>query len=114
MILKNTCGPGLSLPHRGTIVINGAAKIGANCRIHVDVNIGTAKGFNDRAPIIGNNVYIAPGVKIYGSIEIADGCTLGANAVVNKTCLIKNAILVGCPARIIEKSMSVVKPQSID
>ena len=40
----NVFGPGLSIPHYGTIVINPNAKIGANCRIHVGVNIGASGG----------------------------------------------------------------------
>ncbi len=103
MILRNTCGPGLRLPHRGTIIINGGSKIGANCTIHIDVNIGTTKGCNSEAPTIGNNVYIAPGAKIFGPIHIADNCTIGANAVVNKSCYVEGATIVGIPARIIEK-----------
>lgn len=95
----NTFGPGLSIAHRGTIVVNGAARIGANCRIHVCVNIGTAKDHFVDAPRIGNNVYIGPGAKIFGPIEIADDCVIGANAVVNKSCLIKGAKLLGIPAR---------------
>ena len=42
-------GPGLSIAHRGTIVVNGAARVGANCRIHVCVNIGSrARGLATR------------------------------------------------------------------
>lgn len=40
----NTCGPGLSLPHYGTIIINKNACIGKNCRIHACVNIGASAG----------------------------------------------------------------------
>lgn len=93
----NACGPGLSLPHRGTIVINPAARVGANCRIHVCVNIG-ATGGKKTAPIIGDGVYIGPGAKIYGNITIADGIAVGANAVVNKSCLESGVTLAGVPA----------------
>ena len=36
-------------------------------------------------PILGNNIYIGPGAKIFGKIQIVDGCKIGANAVVNKS-----------------------------
>ena len=36
----NVLGSGLSLPHRGNIIVNPQTKIGENCRIHVGVNIG--------------------------------------------------------------------------
>lgn len=49
--------------------------------------------------MIGDNVYLGPGAKIFGGIYIADGCKIGANAVVNKSCKEKNGILVGIPAK---------------
>lgn len=97
-INPNCFGPGLRIAHRGTIVVNGQSKIGANCTINVCVNIGAKLGFDEQVPKIGNNVYIGPGAKIYGDITIADGCAIGANSVVNKSCLKPNTILVGVPA----------------
>ncbi|MGE8423392.1 MAG: serine O-acetyltransferase [Sphingobacterium siyangense] len=94
----NICGPGLSIAHYGTIVINGNAKIGANCRIHIAVNIGANNG-SKKAPIIGDNVYIGPGAKIFGDISIADNVIIGANAVVNKSVEEDGAVVVGIPAR---------------
>lgn len=95
----NVCGKGLSLAHLGTVVISAGAKIGEYCRIHVDVNIGTAAGEKTAAPQIGNNVYIGPGAKLFGSIEIADGIAIGANAVVNKNFKTPNITIAGVPAR---------------
>ena len=43
-IKPNCFGPGLAIAHEGTIVVNGRARIGANCRIHVCVNIGASNG----------------------------------------------------------------------
>ncbi len=98
-ILPNVFGPGLSIAHRGTIVINPSAKIGANCRIHTCVNIGTGAGHSDLAPKIGDNVYIGPGAKIFGDIVIADGIAIGANAVVNKSFTEKGIGIAGVPAK---------------
>ena len=95
----NTCGKGLNLAHSGTVVINAGAKIGDYCRIHVDVNIGTAAGHGTLAPKIGNGVYIAPGAKLFGDIEIADGIAIGANAVVNKSFTTPNITIGGVPAK---------------
>ena len=95
----NVFGKGLSIAHKGTIIINNGAKIGENCRIHVGVNIGTQAGYKDLAPTIGNNVYIAPGVKIFGKIEIADNIVIGANAVVNKSFIEKGISIAGVPAK---------------
>ena len=65
-----------------------------------NVNIG-ANGGSSKAPQIGNNVYIGPGAVIYGDISIADGCYIGANAVVNKSFVEPNSIIAGVPAKVI-------------
>mgnify|MGYP001065105101 CR=1 FL=1 len=95
----NVCGKGLSIAHTGPIMINSGAKIGENCRIHVGVNIGTQAGLVNSAPIIGNNVYIAPGAKLFGNIEIADNVVIGANAVVNKSFTENGITIAGVPAK---------------
>ena len=105
-ISPNTFGPGLSIAHRGTIVVNGGARIGANCRIHVDVNIGTEAGKSFAAPTIGDNCYIGPGAKIFGSIEIGPNSVIGANSVVNKSFIEGNQTLGGIPAKKISDNSS--------
>lgn len=50
----NVFGKSLSIAHIDPIVVNSGAKIGDNCRIHVDVNIGTQAGYKDLAPTLGN------------------------------------------------------------
>jgi serine O-acetyltransferase len=102
----NIFGPGLSIAHRGTIVINGATRVGANCRIHVCVNIGTAAGYSNKAPTIGDNCYIGPGAKLFGPIILGDNIAIGANAVVNKSYPEGNVILGGVPAKVIAEGNS--------
>jgi serine O-acetyltransferase len=84
-------------------VVNGAAKIGANCRLHVCVNIGTQAGYGNKAPIIGDNCYIGPGAKLYGDITIANNTAIGANSVVNKSFEENNIAIAGIPARKIKE-----------
>jgi serine O-acetyltransferase len=105
-ISPNTFGPGLSIAHRGNIVVNGGARIGANCRVHVGVNIGTEAGKADAAPNIGDNCYIGPGAKIFGLIEIGSNTVIGANAVVNKSYPEGNQTLGGIPAKKISDNSS--------
>ncbi len=105
-ISPNTIGPGLSIAHRGTIVINGGARIGANCRIHVDVNVGTEAGKAIAAPIIGDNCYVGPGAKIFGEVVIGPNTVIGANAVVNKSFPEGNQTLAGIPAKVISQKSS--------
>lgn len=101
-IPKNTCERGLSLYHFGSIVVNAACHIGENCCIMNNVNIG-ANGGSLKAPQIGKDVYIGPGAVIYGNITIADGCYIGANAVVNKSFEEPNSVIAGIPAKVIKK-----------
>lgn len=95
----NCAGKGLCLAHLGTVIINPNAKLGENCRIHVGVNIGADARISDAAPHIGDNVYIAPGAKLFGDIEIADNIAIGANAVVNKSFTEKGISIGGIPAK---------------
>lgn len=72
-------GPGLSIAHRGTIVVNGAARVGRNCRIHPGLVIGGDKG---RSPVIGDDVFIGPNVSIVGGVTIGDGAVIAAHSLV--------------------------------
>lgn len=105
-IPPNAFGPGLSIAHYGTIVVNSNARIGANCRIHVCVNIGADARDGTKAPQIGDNCYIAPGAKIFGGITIGNNVAIGANAVVNKSFPEGNVSIGGIPARVISESGS--------
>ncbi len=94
----NVFDKGLSIAHVGTIIVTPDAKVGRNCRLHACTNIGVAAG-TDLAPCLGNNVYIAPGVKIFGGITIADDIAIGANSVVNKDFTTRGITIAGIPAR---------------
>lgn len=99
-IYKNNFGPGVCFCHYGTIVVNRDARIGKNCRIHVGTNIG---GYNGAVPMIGDNVYIGPGAKIFGGITVGDNVSIGANAVVNKS-FPDNVVVAGVPAKVIKEN----------
>lgn len=94
----NTFGKGLNIHHYGCIVVNDNARIGENCNIQQGVNIGQNYG-SENVPTIGKDVYIGPGAKIFGKVTIADGCVIGANAVVCKDFLEPNKIIIGVPAK---------------
>jgi serine O-acetyltransferase len=94
-IPPNVFGPGLVVMHWGGIVVNPRARVGANCRIHAGASIGEEK---DEVPILGDNVYIGPGAKIFGDIRLGNNVRIGANAVVNKSWP-DGVTLVGIPAR---------------
>ena len=92
-------GPGLSIAHRGTIVVNSCARVGKNCRLHACTNIGSWSGAAREAPVVGDNVYIGPGAVLYGPIVVADNIAIGANSVVNTSFFEPNITIAGAPAR---------------
>lgn len=102
----NVFGPGLSIAHRGTIVINANTRVGANCRMHICVNIGAGAGSGGQAPTLGDNCYIGPGAKIFGPIVIGNDTAIGANAVVNKSFPEGSVTLGGVPAKVISRKGS--------
>lgn len=92
---------GLYLPHYGTIVIHRDTIIGEHCNVGQGVTIGIAgRGEKQGVPKIGNFVYIAPGAKIIGKIDIGNNVMIGANSVVTKS-IPDNAVVAGVPAKII-------------
>jgi serine O-acetyltransferase len=101
----NVFGPGLRLVHSGTIIVNTNARVGANCELHNLVHIAqnlhiAQKGAeSDKAPTIGDNVFIGPGARVIGDITIADGIVIGANSVVTKSFYETNITIAGVPAR---------------
>lgn len=99
-IPNDVVGKGLCLVHLGPVVISQYAKIGDYCRIHICVNIGADARKEHCAPQIGNNVYIAPGAKLFGDITIGDDVAIGANAVVNKS-FPGGVSIAGVPATVI-------------
>jgi serine O-acetyltransferase len=101
-IPPNVFGPGLAIVHHQGIVVSANAKVGKNCRVHAGVNIGEWRG---KAPVIGDNVYIGPGAKLIGGIQVGDRCVIGANAVVCKD-VPSDVTVAGVPAKIISNKNS--------
>ena len=99
-------GPGFYIGHFGGIVVHGKVKIGKNCNISQGVTLGLKqRGQNPGCPMIGDNVYIGPGAKVFGGITIGNDVAIGANAVVTK-CLPDKAVAVGIPAKVISEEGS--------
>jgi serine O-acetyltransferase len=87
-------GEGLYIAHFGGITISPAAKIGNNVAISQQVTIGVSgQGEKKGCPVIGDNVYLAPGAKLFGKIKVGNNVKIGANAVIYKD-IPDNAIVV--------------------
>ncbi|MDO3629134.1 hypothetical protein [Mucilaginibacter sp. BT774] len=97
-IYPNVFGPGLYIPHYGTIVVHGHTKVGANCVLHTSTCIAGAE-----PKMIGDNAYISTGVIISGAVTIADNTTISANSFVNKSFSDSNVLIGGSPAKIIKQ-----------
>jgi len=94
-------GKGFYIGHFDSIVVSGNAVIGDNCNISQGVTIGVSvRGSKKGVPMIGNNCYMAPGVKNIGKIKIGNNIAIGANAVVTKD-IPDNTVVIGVPARAI-------------
>src|SRR5207248_8297066 len=78
-------GPGLYVGHFGGIAVSRRAVIGRNCALSQQVTIGVdGRGERFGAPLIGDDVYIAPGARLYGRIRIGNNVKIGPNAVVGE------------------------------
>lgn len=81
-IPPNVFGPGLSIAHWGTVVVNDRAVVGARCRVHPGTVIGVK---DDSVAILGDDCYLGPGAKLVGGIVLGNNVTVGANAVVTRS-----------------------------
>lgn len=80
-----------------------ARKIGCNFTFSQLTTLGNKRnGRNDLVPTIGDNVTLCANVTIVGDVRIGNNVVVGAGSVVVKD-IPDNCIVVGNPARIIEK-----------
>ncbi len=94
-IPRNAFGPGLSIAHPGTIVVNLDVRVGASCRIHQGVTLGSLRG---RSPTIGDRVMIGANACVLGGVTVGDDVAIGAGAVVLHD--VQDGVTVaGVPAR---------------
>jgi serine O-acetyltransferase len=76
-----TLGRGIRLPHWGTIVISGEARVGPNCQIFHGVTLAAD---HDGAPTVADNVLIGANATVIGPVSIGSGAAIAAGAVVTK------------------------------
>ena len=96
---------GLRINHYGSLVVSHKARIGEFCDVHQGVNIG--ENIDGNAPELGRNVWLGPGVKLFGDIYLADNIMVGANAVVNRSFAAPSVTIAGVPAVVIKRKGNV-------
>jgi serine O-acetyltransferase len=102
-------GPGLHIGHFSGVFIGPGVVAGPNLTVSQGVTIGIEKG---ASPRLGEWVYLAPGVKVFGPVTMGDRSAAGANAVVTKD-VPENVTVGGVPAKPIgvrEPAVSALPP----
>lgn len=93
-------GPGLLIFHISGIVFSPKSA-GKNITISQCTTVGmTIKNGVKQYPILGDNIYIAPGAKVIGGIIVGNNVAIGTNCVLNKS-VDDNSVVVGIPGRVI-------------
>ena len=87
-------GKGLFVQHGDGVYLN-VQSIGENFTVYQGVTLGSSP--DKDIPIVGNNVTVYMGAKVFGDVVLNDNCVVGANAVVTHD-VEENAVVVGIPA----------------
>jgi serine O-acetyltransferase len=111
---KTKIGAGFYISHYTGIFIHDNAVIGRNCNISQSVTIGKKNGGKHAgSPLLGDRVYLGPGCKIIGGIQVGNDVAIGANAVLTKDAADKS-VMVGIPAQSIGFAGSMAYVNNID
>ncbi|WP_342599481.1 serine O-acetyltransferase [Psychrobacillus sp. FSL H8-0483] len=96
-----TIGRRFFIDHGSGVVIGETCEIGDDCTIYQGVTLGgTGKEKGKRHPTLGNNVLVATGAKVLGSITIGENSKVGAGSVVLKDVPF-NSTVVGIPGVVV-------------
>jgi serine O-acetyltransferase len=93
-------GPGLYVGHLGGVRVR-ACRIGEHCSIQQEVRLEPASA-GCEGPRIGCRVWIGAYAQVRGPIEVGDGATIGAGAVVTKD-VAAGSLVLGSPARTVQR-----------
>lgn len=78
-------GPGLVMPHPVGVGVASDVVIGSRCRIMGLVRIGgSGKGGRRGHPVLGDDVWVLDGAKIFGPVEVGAQSVIGTSAIVTR------------------------------
>lgn len=93
----NHVAPGVRIAHPN-VILNGYVDEG--CVFHGNNVLGNKRtGDKEAVPKLGKHVDVGVGAMVIGNVEIADGCILGAGAVVTKSFMQSFSVICGVPAK---------------
>ncbi len=94
-------GRRLFIDHGMGVVIGETCEIGNDVTLYQGVTLGgTGKEGGKRHPTLGDNVLVASGAKVLGSITVGENSKVGAGSVVLKE-VPPNSTIVGIPGKIV-------------
>jgi serine O-acetyltransferase len=103
-------GRRLFIDHGMGVVIGETCEIGNNVTLYQGVTLGgTGKEKGKRHPTLQDNVLVATGAKVLGSITIGANSKVGAGSVVLKN-VPANSTVVGIPGKVVIQDGVRVKP----
>jgi len=100
-------GPGIMFDHATGVVVGGTAVLGSDIYVLHQVTLGaTGKpmGGKKRHPTVGDRCTLGAGCTVLGDIEVGDGATVGAAAIVTRD-VPADATVVGVNKLVEKKSL---------
>lgn len=95
-------GGGLRIYHFGNIFVHKNAKIGRNCVLRQGITLGNR--YNDGlAPTLSDNVELGAYAQVLGDVTVAQGCKVGAMAVVLHD-VAAGETVCGNPAKVVKNN----------
>jgi serine O-acetyltransferase len=88
------------MQHPTGVGITGDAVIGSRCTVHTGCTVARS---DEGAPVLGDDVIIAPGARVIGTVNVDDGCHVAANAVLVRSIPGPWMVLGGVPAKAIRE-----------
>lgn len=95
---KADIGPGLRIGHPQGLFIGPEVTVGIRSTFNQGTCLSSNMEMEGGAPLVGNYLYMSPGAKVFGSVEIGDRVWIGPNSVALKD-IESDKVVLGVPGR---------------